>query len=110
MHGLPRHGHGIHHGRQTLTEKHAVMHGPHVFNFADIYSELDAAGGADLVVDAGKMAVRIGAWLKDAEARAAVTEKAMRSMETLTGALERTVSALDPYLMQFRLERRPGDA
>lgn len=102
------------HGGQNPIEavklKAAIMHGPHVFNFADIYSELDAAGGADLVVDAGKMAVRIGAWLKDAEARAAVTEKAMRSMETLTGALERTVSALDPYLMQFRLERRPGDA
>ena len=59
---------------------------------------------------ASKMAVRIGSWLKDAEAREAVAEKAMRSMDTLAGALERTVSALDPYLMQFRLERRPGDA
>ena len=36
-------------------------------------------------------------------------EKAMRSMEVLAGALERTVSALDPYLMQFRLEGRPSD-
>ena len=31
-------------------------------------------------------------------------------METLAGALDRTVAALDPYLMQFRLERRGGDA
>ena len=29
-------------------------------------------------------------------------------MDTLAGALERTVAALDPYLMQFRLERREG--
>jgi hypothetical protein len=29
-------------------------------------------------------------------------------MDTLAGALERTVSALDPYLMQFRLERPSG--
>ena len=29
-------------------------------------------------------------------------------MEALAGALERTVAALDPYLMQFRLERRGG--
>ena len=29
-------------------------------------------------------------------------------MEPLVGALERTVAALDPYLMQFRLERRVG--
>ena len=27
-------------------------------------------------------------------------------MDTLAGALDRTVAALDPYLMQFRLERR----
>jgi len=27
-------------------------------------------------------------------------------VESLTGALERTVAALDPYLMQFRLEPR----
>jgi hypothetical protein len=26
----------------------------------------------------------------------------------LAGALERTMSALDPYLMQFRLEQRNG--
>ena len=32
----------------------------------------------------------------------------LRAMEKLTGALERTVAALDPYLMQFRLERRGG--
>jgi hypothetical protein len=31
-------------------------------------------------------------------------------MDALVGALDRTVVALDPYLMQFRLERRGGDA
>ena len=31
-------------------------------------------------------------------------------METLAGALDRTVGALDPYLMQFRLEGRPDNA
>ena len=63
-----------------------------------------------MVADASKMAVRIGAWLKDSDARDAVAEKGARSMDVLAGALERTVTALDPYLMQFRLEARPGDA
>ena len=31
-----------------------------------------------------------------------------KAMETLAGALDRTVAALDPYLMQFGLERRGG--
>ena len=88
----------------------AVLHGPHVANFAEIYAALDEAGGAELVTDAGKLAVRIGAWLKDAEARKAVTEKAAKSMDTLTGALERTLAALDPYLMEFRLDRRADNA
>ena len=88
----------------------AVLHGPHVANFAEIYAALDEAGGAELVTDAGKLAVRIGAWLKDTEARKAVTEKAAKSMDTLTGALERTLAALDPYLMEFRLDRRADNA
>jgi len=102
------------HGGQNPIEavklKAAIMHGPHVSNFAEIYSELDAAGGAEMVADSSKMAVRIGAWLKDSDARDAVAEKGARSMDVLAGALERTVSALDPYLMQFRLEGRPNDA
>ena len=31
-------------------------------------------------------------------------------MDTLTGALERTLAALDPYLMEFRLDRRADNA
>jgi hypothetical protein len=31
-------------------------------------------------------------------------------MEPLTGALERTIGALDPYILQFGLEGRGGQA
>jgi 3-deoxy-D-manno-octulosonic-acid transferase len=86
----------------------AILHGPHVGNFAEIYSALDAAGGAELVSDTGKLTVRVGAWLKDTEARNKVAQTGLKAMDTLAGALDRTVAALDPYLMQFRLERRGG--
>ena len=63
----------VRHGGQNPIEAAklgaAILHGPHVWNFAEIYSALDAAGGAEQVTDTGKLAVRIGAWLKDAEAR-----------------------------------------
>jgi 3-deoxy-D-manno-octulosonic-acid transferase len=52
--------------------------------------------------------VRIGAWLTDAEERKKVAQTALQAMDTLAGALERTVAALDPYLVQFRLERPEG--
>ena len=88
----------------------AVLHGPYVANFAEIYGALDAAGGAEEVADSSKLAIRIGTWLKDAAARQAVADKGLKSMETLAGALERTVAALEPYLMEFRLDRRPDHA
>jgi 3-deoxy-D-manno-octulosonic-acid transferase len=83
----------------------AILHGPHVFNFAEIYAALDKGGGAEEVTDSGKLTVRIGAWLKDAEARRQVADTGLKALDTLVGALDRTVAALDPYLMQFRLER-----
>ncbi len=88
----------------------AVLHGPHVSNFAEIYSTLDAAGGAEEVTDSSKLTLRIGGWLKDPEARQAVADKALKSMDMLTGALDRTVAALEPYLMEFRIDRRTGHA
>jgi 3-deoxy-D-manno-octulosonic-acid transferase len=101
-------GHGGQNPIEAAKLGAAILHGPHVWNFAEIYAALDAAGGAELVTDTGKLTVRIGAWLKDAEARNQVAQTGLRAMDTLAGALERTVSALDPYLMQFRLERPSG--
>ena len=102
----------VRHGGQNPIEAAklgaAIVHGPHIWNFAPIYTALDAAGGAELVTDTGKLAVRIGSWLKDADARHKVAQTGFRAMNTLAGALDRTMAALDPYLMQFRLERRGG--
>ena len=62
-------GHGGQNPIEAAKLGAAILHGPHVWNFAEIYTALDAAGGAEQVTDAGKLTVRIGAWLKDAEAR-----------------------------------------
>ncbi len=103
-------GHGGQNPIEAAKLGAAIVHGPHVWNFAEIYTALDATGGAELVTDTGKLTLRIGSWLKDAEARDKVAQTALKAMDTLAGALDRTVAALDPYLMQFRLERREGDA
>jgi 3-deoxy-D-manno-octulosonic-acid transferase len=104
----------VRHGGQNPIEAAklgaAIVHGPHIWNFAAIYTALDTAGGAEMVTDTGKLAVRMGSWLKDAEARHRVAQTGLKAMATLAGALDRTMAALDPYLMQFRLERRGGNA
>ena len=84
----------------------AILHGPHVANFADIYAALDRAKGAELVPDAGRLPLRVGAWLTDAQARDRASEAAKATVDLLGGALERTLTALEPYLMQLRLEHR----
>jgi 3-deoxy-D-manno-octulosonic-acid transferase len=84
----------------------AVLHGPHVWNFAELYEALDTARGAELIGDVGKLTVRVGALLTDAKERAEISGAARETVARLGGALDRTLTALDPYFMQIRLERR----
>jgi 3-deoxy-D-manno-octulosonic-acid transferase len=88
----------------------AILHGPHVWNFSEIYEALDAAHGADLVADVSKLAVRLGALLKDAKQRAGLVAAGRETVKTLGGALERTLAALDPYLVDIRMGRPQGHA
>ena len=100
----------VRHGGQNPIEAAklgaAILHGPHVWNFSEIYSALDEARGAERVNDVGKLTVRFGAWLTDAAERKRVSDAALHTVELLGGALERTLGALEPYLMQLRLEHR----
>jgi 3-deoxy-D-manno-octulosonic-acid transferase len=84
----------------------AIIHGPHVWNFADIYAVLDAARGAQAVKDEEALAAQIGTWLTNAAARQAAAAAAAATIKKLSGALERTWTALHPYLIQLRLEER----
>jgi len=84
----------------------AVVHGPHVWNFAEIYAALDAAHGAERVADEEALAVCFGSWLANRAARKAVADTAAATVARLGGALERTLAALEPYFMQLRLEQR----
>jgi len=100
----------IRHGGQNPIEAikfgAAILHGPHVSNFSEIYQELDGAGAAELVVDAGQMALRIGAWIEDGAARDRIAAQARQCIDSHGGALDRTVSALEPYFMQLRIQNR----
>jgi 3-deoxy-D-manno-octulosonic-acid transferase len=88
----------------------AILHGPHVWNFAEIYSALDAAHGAEQVTDVGKLTVRVGAWLTDGAERTKVVTAARDTVAQLAGALDRTLAALDPYFMQIHMANRNSHA
>jgi len=78
----------------------AILHGPNVWNFTEIYAALDAARGARHVTDAAALAASMREWLSDRTARENTALAARRTVEALGGALDRTLAALDPYLQR----------
>jgi 3-deoxy-D-manno-octulosonic-acid transferase len=104
----------VEHGGQNPIEAvklgACIVHGPHVFNFTDIYDALGHAGGARRVDDKEMLVKQLGQLLANAAARDAMVAASTRVVEELGGALERTLSALEPYLLQLRLEMGAASA
>ena len=88
----------------------SIVHGPHVFNFSDVYEALDSAGGAKQADSTEALVRQLGQLLDDPAARQSSVFAAKLVVEKLGGALERTLTALEPYLLQLRLEMGAADA
>ncbi len=104
----------IEHGGQNPIEAvklgASIVHGPHVFNFSDVYEALDNAGGAKQADTQEALVKQLGKLLADPAARNLSVAAAERVVSQLGGALERTMAALEPYLLQLRLEMGAADA
>src|SRR3982751_2501609 len=98
----------IRHGGQNPIEAiklgAAIVHGPHVFNFADVYEALDHSGGARQADTQELLIKQLGQLLADPAVRHKIQQSGAGVVEDLGGALERTLTALEPYLLQLRLE------
>jgi 3-deoxy-D-manno-octulosonic-acid transferase len=88
----------------------SIVHGPHVYNFSDVYEALDSGGGARRVDTREALVKQLGQLLADPAARDAQNAVAARLVDELGGALEKTLAALEPYLLQLRLEMGAADA
>lgn len=103
----------IRHGGQNPIEAikfgAAVLHGPHVANFAETYEELGRSGGAVTVTGGNAIAAAIAAFINDPPARALCAERARRYVDRLGGALERTAAAIEPYVAPLE-EKTPVEA
>ena len=104
----------VEHGGQNPIEAvklgASIVHGPHVFNFTDVYEALDAAGGARRADTQEALVKQLGQLLADPKARDAQLAASERVVEQLGGALERTLTALEPYLLQLRIEMGAANA
>ena len=104
----------VEHGGQNPIEAvklgASIVHGPHVFNFADVYEALDGAGGARKADTQEALVKHLGQLLADPAARDSTAAASARVVGQLGGALERTLAALEPYLLQLRLEMGAANA
>jgi 3-deoxy-D-manno-octulosonic-acid transferase len=104
----------IEHGGQNPIEAvklgASIVHGPHTFNFSDIYDALDSAGGARSADTVETLVKELGQLLADPVARESSVAAAADVVGELGGALDRTLVALEPYLLQLRLEMGAANA
>jgi len=92
----------VRHGGQNPIEPAklatAILHGPNVHNFADVYAALHDAGGADEVADAGELAGRVGHFLDSPDDVARHAKAANTAVAAYAGALDRSMEAIEPLL------------
>lgn len=104
----------IRHGGQNPIEAiklgAAIVHGPHVFNFADVFEALDGSGGARQADTQEALVKQLGQLLADPVMRDKMQRAGAGVVEQLGGALERTMTALEPYLLQLRIEMGAANA
>ncbi len=76
----------------------AILHGPHVDNFADVYRPLDAEGGALVARDATELGAALSALFRDPRRLRAMARVAAEVVERRGGAVERALAALSTHL------------
>jgi 3-deoxy-D-manno-octulosonic-acid transferase len=89
---------GGHNPLEAVQLAAAVLYGPHVKNFADVFARLDAASPAARVTDAATLASAVAALLADPAAARRLAEAQRAAFGGLGGALDATMAALAPYL------------
>jgi 3-deoxy-D-manno-octulosonic-acid transferase len=76
----------------------AILHGPHVANFAAVYAALDEAGGARPVNDGQALSETFAELVRDPRSLRDMARAAGQTVGRLTGAVDRTMKAIEPYL------------
>jgi 3-deoxy-D-manno-octulosonic-acid transferase len=100
----------IEHGGQNPIEPArlgcAILHGPHIHNFTPVYAALDQGGGARQVEDVIDLVGQIGRLLQEGNTLRAMARSALETVNMLGGALERTLTSLEPFLLALQLKGR----
>jgi 3-deoxy-D-manno-octulosonic-acid transferase len=84
----------------------AILHGPHVHNFTEVYSAIDRAGGALPIPDGETLVRAVTELLRDPRLTRQMARSAAETVERLGGAVARTMQSIEPFIAQMKLEAR----
>lgn len=75
-----------------------ILHGAHVDNFRDVYESLDAANAAVKVDGTAALVAAVRRLIHDRSERERLVRNASSCITRFTGALDRTLDALEPHI------------
>ncbi len=84
----------------------AVLHGPHVGNFTEVYRVLDDARGAAQIGDADTLARVLAVLFADRGKLRRMSRAASEAVERLGGAAAATMAAIEPHIAQTMVNQR----
>jgi len=84
----------------------AILHGPHVHNFEDVYGAIDRARGALMVKDSTTLARAVSELLSNPALTRDMARAAGEAVQALGGAVERTMQSIEPFIVQAKLGAR----
>ncbi len=87
----------------------AILHGPDVEDFQEIYKALDQTGGGGVVLDTETLARQLALLLFDNAELRAMARAAAETADAFGSASARIVVALKPYLAQAMVAPRAGE-
>lgn len=93
---------GGHNPHEPAALRSAILHGPHVANFAESYAALATAGGAVEIQGADSLARAVSGLLSDDAARHGMAEAAREALGDGAAALDAVTAALRPLLPEPR--------
>ncbi len=84
----------------------AILHGPHIHNFEDIYASIGAARGALMVKDSASLARAVSELLSNTALTRDMARAASDAVQALGGAVDRTMQSIEPFIVQAKLGAR----